>query len=111
MKSVDEIEPEPERNYKNRRVSSELGILQQDPLKRVGDVLAPVGGVFEQLIELAPAQCLDQRGHLGDALIERGERRRQRVVGFVFEPVELFGRVANLGDVGASVVSIALPGR
>src|SRR5579875_2355656 len=84
-----------------------LGILEYDSFHRVGDVLGVIGGVFEQLVELAPANLLDQLRDVFDTVVEHRQRLGESVVGLVLQPVDLnraakhlvrLLRVLQLGD-------------
>src|SRR5437763_8432739 len=48
--------------------SAGLGILHHDPFQHVGDVLASVGGFLQVLVDLSPADRLDEAGDIHDAV-------------------------------------------
>src|SRR5436305_9247560 len=54
--------------------SAALGILHHDPFQCVGDVLGAVGGVLQVLVDLSPADRLDESGDILDALKQPCER-------------------------------------
>src|SRR6185503_10429432 len=82
-----------------RTIRSELGIFDQDAFERVADVFALVGGAFEERVDFAPAERLDDLRHLGHAVVESREGLVEGVVGFIFEPVQLEGAALDLAGV------------
>src|SRR6476620_10910214 len=90
--------PRPSATMMIRTIRSELGIFDQDAFERMPDVLALVGGAFEQRVNLAPAERLDDLRDLGYAVVQRGEGLVEGIVGLVFEPVELERASLNLAD-------------
>src|SRR5437763_713207 len=63
--------------------SAELGIFHHDPFQRVGDILGPVGGVLQVLIDLSPADLLDEGVNLLNTLEQLCKRPVKHLVSLV----------------------------
>src|SRR5947207_2791853 len=63
--------------------SAELGIFHHDPFQRVGDILGPVGGVLQVLIDLSPADLLDEGVNILNALEQLRERSIKHLISLV----------------------------
>src|SRR5829696_7664131 len=100
MKSKTNASP----TIRRRTSNSGSGIFEEDPLQHVGNVLGPVGRVFEQLVELAPAQRVDEVRDRLHAIVEAGEYGVEGVVGLVFGPVQLEdGRPQRVGSAAGAL--------
>src|SRR5437588_419742 len=70
--------------------SAKLGMLHHDPFQRVGDVLGPVGGVLQVLINLSPADRLDEAADILDAFEQLHERPVEHFVSFILQTVDVY---------------------
>ena len=94
VEAVDEVEGQRQGHDRSAMRTQQLwpsvlGILEEDAFERVGDVLGPVGGVFEQAVELAPAEARGSATGCRHAVVEGGEGLVEHVVGLVLGAVEL----------------------
>src|SRR5664279_513483 len=79
-------------------IDGRSGILEDDALDQVGDVLATIGDRLEQLVDRAQ---LDQLAHVLLLAEQARHRRAHDAVGVGLEPVDLLaGLERRLGDVG-----------
>src|SRR6266568_324181 len=69
--------------------SAELGILHPDPFQCVVNVLGAVGGILEVLVDLSPADPLDEAVDIIDALELLHECPVEHIVGLVLEPLDV----------------------
>src|SRR4029079_1219477 len=90
--------PTPSATMMISTIRPELGIFDQDAFERMPDVLALVGGTFEQCVNLAPAERLDDLRDLGYAVVQTGQGLVEGIVGLVLEPVQLEGATLDLAD-------------
>src|SRR3954454_7714364 len=89
--------PRPRTTIRTTTRNSVLGILAEDPFERMPDVLALVGRVFNQMVNLAPTDCFDQLRNLAHALIEGGKHLIENLVRFVFQPMQLQNAPLEIG--------------
>src|SRR5216683_3032669 len=70
-------------------LSVSSGILEGDVAQNGRHSLRLVGCVLEQLVQVVPAHGFDELRDLGDSVVQRGNRLREQIVGFVLQPVDL----------------------
>src|SRR5580700_1888941 len=73
------------------------GLLDEDRLERVRDVLALVDGLLDRLVDLLPLHDLER---VGLALEQLADRRAQRVVAGVLQAVDLDAVVHDVAGLG-----------
>src|SRR5215211_7487842 len=71
-----------------RTSRDESGIFEEDAFEDVRHVLAAVGRVFEDLVELAPPQGADELRDRGHPVVKRRQGGAERVVPLVFQAVQ-----------------------
>ena len=88
MKAVDEVEDQRDEDQRGDDEASidALSVLDHDALEDVGDVLAAIGGVLEEVERLLP---LDHDDRIALVVEQPADRLLVDAVGFVLEPVDL----------------------
>src|SRR5947209_14721397 len=69
--------------------SAELGILHHDPFKCVGNVLSTIGGILQILVNLSPADSLDEATDIIDAIELFHEGPVEHIIGLVFKSLDV----------------------
>src|SRR5689334_20633345 len=72
-------------------VGGTSSILERDVAQDGGHPFGLVGRVLEELVQVVPAHRFDQLRHLDDAVVQRGDRLRQQIVGLVLESMDFLG--------------------